>query len=606
MHDDNNKNLILATALSFLVILVWFIVFPPEQPVPPVTTETAQAIATSDEPNAVPTSANDAAVPSATDNSQSREDALGVSPRVKIDSKRVSGSISLRGALIDDLSLKNYNVHLNDESEKIVIFSPIQESTGYWAFHAWWSPDKSVAAEDIPSSKTLWQLKSGNTLSETSPISLEWDNGNGLIFNRIISIDENYLINISQTVKNNTNKVIQLAPYSALTRKGDPDIRGFYILHEGVIASIDGELVEESYKDVRKFDENGNGVSFKSYAIAEGGWTGFTDHYWMTNLLPRPDQPFTSVIEYNPRINRYQADVRLPAVTIAPNGEYDITTSLFAGAKEYETIKGYEKDYGFNQYIDSIDWGVFFFLTKPIFQVLHLLNNLIGNMGFAIIGLTLLIKAILFPLAYKSFVSMAKMKALQPQMEAIKEKAGDDKQKVQAEIMKLYRENKVSPVSGCLPILLQIPIFFSLYKVIFVTIEMYHAPFFGWITDLSAPDPTSLLNLFGLLPWDAPDPTSFFAIFSIGVFPLLMGITMWMQQKLNPAPTDKTQAQIFAWMPWVFMFMLGGFASGLVVYWVANNTITFIQQYIIMTQQGVKPDVMGNILKRFKKGETET
>lgn len=607
MQDDNTKNLILASALSFLVILVWFVVFPPEPQVPTPPPAITQTESGADTPNALPTTTGDASVPSATvsANAKTRENALANSPRVQINSKRVFGSISLTGALIDDLSLKNYNVNLNDESKKITILSPIRENAGYWAFHAWWSPDKSVSIKDIPTAKTLWQVKSGDTLSETSPITLVWDNGNGLVYERRISIDENYLITIKQSVQNNTGNVIQLAPYSALTRKGDPDIRGFYILHEGAIASINGELVEESYKDVRKFDVNTNGVNSKTYKVTQGGWTGFTDHYWMTNLLPQPDQSFESVVDYNPRVNRYQTDLRLPAVTIAPNGSYDVTTSLFAGAKEYEVIKRYEKNNNYNQYIDSIDWGMFFFLTKPIFQVLHLLNGLIGNMGFSIIGLTLLIKALLFPLAYKSYVAMAKMKELQPQMEKIKEDAGEDKKKIQQEIMKLYREKKVNPASGCLPILLQIPIFFSLYKVIFVTIEMYHAPFFGWIHDLSAPDPTSLLNLFGLLPWDAPDPASFVAILSIGVFPILMGITMWMQQKLNPAPTDKTQAQIFAWMPWVFMFMLGRFAAGLVIYWVANNTITFIQQYTIMRSQGVKPDIWGNVLSGLKKDKVK-
>jgi YidC/Oxa1 family membrane protein insertase len=607
-EDDNNKNLILATALSFLVILGWFFFFPPEPPTQVADTQTAQTTPNSDAANSVPSATGDASVPVAADTSsaETREGALAKSPRVKIDSKRVFGSISLTGALIDDLSLKDYNVRLNDESEKITILSPIQQNSGYWAFHAWWSPDKSVAPEDVPTAKTLWQVTSGDVLSETSPITLQWDNGQGLVFQRDISIDDNYLITIKQSVQNNTDKVIQLAPYSALTSKGDPDIRGFYILHEGAVASFDGELVEETFKDVRKFDANSNGVSTQTYKVAEGGWTGFTNQYWMTNLLPQPDQSFESVIEYNPRVNRYQTDLRLPAVTIAPNGSYDVTTSLFAGAKEYQVIKDYQNNNGYNQFIDSIDWGMFFFLTKPIFQILHFLNNLIGNMGLAIIGLTLLIKALLFPLAYKSYVSMAKMKELQPEMEAIKEKAGDDKQKVQQEIMKLYRAKKVNPASGCLPILLQIPIFFSLYKVIFVTIELYHVPFFGWIQDLSAPDPTSLLNLFGLLPWDAPDPASFLAILSIGVFPVLMGITMWLQQKLNPAPTDKTQAQIFAWMPWVFMFMLGRFASGLVVYWVANNTITFIQQYTIMRSQGVKPDILGNMFKFLKKDEADS
>ncbi|MFK5996539.1 MAG: membrane protein insertase YidC [Rhodobacterales bacterium] len=611
MQDDNNKNLILATGLSFLVIMGWFLFFPPEQPTeqPPVQTEQSAATPNVDAPNSVPSATTDAAVPSATvavKKTETLEQALAKSSRVKIDTKRVFGSISLTGALIDDMSLKDYNVRLNDNSDKVRILSPIQATSGYWAFHAWWSPDKSVAPEDVPSAKTPWQVKSGDILTETTPVVLEWDNGNGLVFQRDISIDQNYLITIKQSVQNNTGKTIQLAAYSALTSKGDPKIRGRYILHEGAVASFDGKLIEETYKKIRKFDTNAQGVNAQTYKVAKGGWTGFTTQYWMTNLLPEPNQSFDSVIEYNERANRYQTDVRMPPVTIAPSGSYAVTTSLFVGAKEYQTIKAYENNNGYNQFIDSIDWGMFFFLTKPIFLVLHFLNGLIGNMGLAIIGLTIFLKALLFPLAYKSYVSMARMKELQPQMEALKEKAGDDKQLVQKEIMKLYREKKVNPAAGCLPIFLQIPIFFSLYKVIFVTIELYQVPFFGWIQDLSAPDPTSILNLFGLLPFSPTDLPQFMSILSIGVLPILMGISMFLQQKLNPAPTDKTQAQIFAWMPWVFMFMLGRFASGLVLYWITNNTITFIQQYAIMRSQGVKPNVLGNIFKRFQKDEAES
>jgi YidC/Oxa1 family membrane protein insertase len=321
----------------------------------------------------------------------------------------------------------------------------------------------------------------------------------------------------------------------------------------------------------------------------------------MTTLIPEPGEPFTSVVRYADKADIYQAQFRLRAQDVAPGATASATTYFFAGAKEWETIRAYQNDMGIDKFIDSIDWGWFFFLTKPIFAVLHWLNALIGNMGWAIIGLTLVIKAVLFPLAYKSYVSMAKMKELQPEMEKIKERAGDDRQKVQQEMMELYKKEKVNPASGCLPILLQIPIFFSLYKVIFVTLELRHAPWIGWIKDLSAPDPSSILNLFGLLPYATPGPESILAIISLGVLPIILGISMWLQQKLNPAPTDATQAMIFAWMPWVFMFMLGGFASGLVVYWIANNTITFIQQYTIMRSHGHKPDVLGNVLKGFKK-----
>jgi len=320
----------------------------------------------------------------------------------------------------------------------------------------------------------------------------------------------------------------------------------------------------------------------------------------MTTLVPAAGQPFRSTVKHFTAQDIYQTEAVLPTTTIANGTEYAATTQFFAGAKEWATIREYESK-GVQGFIDSIDWGWFFFLTKPIFWVLHNLNNIIGNMGWSIIGLTLLIKTLLFPLAYKSYVSMAKMKELQPQMAAIKERAGDDRQKLQQETMELYKKEKVNPAAGCLPILLQIPIFFSLYKVIFVTLELRHAPWIGWIKDLSAPDPSSILNLFGLLPFAAPSPESFLAIISLGILPIILGISMWLQQKLNPAPTDPTQAMIFAWMPWVFMFMLGTFASGLVIYWIANNTLTFMQQYTIMRSQGYKPDILGNI--RGKKAE---
>ena len=330
------------------------------------------------------------------------------------------------------------------------------------------------------------------------------------------------------------------------------------------------------------------------------GWVGFTDHFWMTTLIPTPGSAFRSTAKYYEQADIYQAETVLPVVSLSSGQSASVETQFFAGAKEWETIRNYENA-GVEGFIDSIDWGWFFFLTKPIFIVLHWLNQVIGNMGWSIIGLTLLIKALLFPLAYKSYVSMAKMKELQPQMEKLKEQAGDDRQKLQQGMMELYKKEKVNPASGCLPILLQIPIFFSLYKVIFVTLELRHAPWIGWIKDLSAPDPSSIMNLFGLLPFGTPEPGSIMALIFLGILPLILGISMWLQQKLNPAPTDPTQAMIFAWMPWVFMFMLGSFASGLLVYWIANNMITFTQQYIIMRSQGYKPDVFGNISKSFQK-----
>ena len=406
------------------------------------------------------------------------------------------------------------------------------------------------------------------------------------------------MFQITQSVINGGNSAIKIYPYGNITRNGQPDTIGFYILHEGVVGMQDGELIETNYDDIIELSKDKS-----TREIQNNGWIGFTDKYWMSTLLPKSGQTFKMDQKYFPQTDNFEVWMRLPPVAIGTNESRSVTTNLFIGAKEVSTIKSYQNSMNIENFVDSVDWGWFFYLTKPIFFLLDWFNGFTNNMGWSIILLTLFIKTLLFPLSYKSFVSMSRMKQLQPQMEKIKQTAGDDKAKLQQELMALYRKEKVNPVAGCLPILLQIPIFFSLYKVLFVTIEMRHAPFIGWIKDLSAPDPTSFLNLFGLLPFSPPDPTSILAIFSIGVYPILMGITMWLQQKLNPAPTDKTQAMIFAWMPWVFMFMLGQFSAGLVIYWVANNIIQFGQQYIIMYSQGVKPDIFGNIMQAFKRSE---
>jgi YidC/Oxa1 family membrane protein insertase len=415
------------------------------------------------------------------------------------------------------------------------------------------------------------------------------------------------MFTVTQSVTNTGETAARVAPYGLIARHGEPvDLKGFFILHEGAIRQTGSELNEITYSDLRELDPDPRwGPVAEVVEIPGNGWIGFTDHYWMTTLIPEADQPFTSAVQYDPERDIFRTTALLPTLDVAPGATEQVTQRLFAGAKEWETIRTYEREQGVYRFIDSIDWGWFYFLTKPIFWLLHNLNAIIGNMGWSIIALTLIIKALLLPLAYKSYVSMAKMKELQPEMEKIKERAGDDRQKLQTEMMELYKKEKVNPASGCLPILLQIPIFFSLYKVIFVTIELRHAPWIGWIRDLSAPDPSSLWNFWGLLPWAAPEPGSILALIFIGIMPLVLGISMWLQQKLNPAPTDPTQAMIFAWMPWVFMFMLGSFASGLVLYWIANNTITFIQQYAIMRSQGYKPDVFGNIFSGFKRKEAE-
>lgn len=423
----------------------------------------------------------------------------------------------------------------------------------------------------------------------------------GLQFTKTIALDKDYMFTVTQSVTNTGDAAKAMAPYGVISRTGLPDdLKNFFILHEGVIRMTDGTLDETGYKKMPDFsrDERERALA-EVVQVEDSGWIGFTDHYWMTTLIP--SGPFKSVAKYDPIRDVYQTEAVSRTMTVAPGETITATTQLFAGAKEWAAIRGYQNQGGIDGFLDSIDWGWFYFLTKPIFAVLHWLNGITGNMGWSIIALTLIIKFVLLPLAYKSYVSMARMKELQPEMEKLKEAAGDDREKLQKGMMELYKTRKVNPAAGCLPILLQVPIFFSLYKVIFVTLELRHAAWFGVFQDLSAPDPTSIMNLFGLLPFGTPDPTSILALMSIGILPLLLGVSMWMQQKLNPAPTDPTQAMIFAWMPWVFMFMLGRFASGLVVYWITNNVVTFCQQYLIMRSQGVKIDVFGNILSSFKR-----
>lgn len=603
--DDQNKNLILATVLSFLVILVWFVLFPPEQQVidPNTAVPGAQSGLLTGQ-TAAPPAATGSEI--ATARPDSTETTLSQSPRVSIDTPRLAGSISMLGGRIDDLQLKGYRETLKQGSDIVTLLKPVGQPEAYYALFGW-APGGNLDFADVPNENTEWQLSSGTALTTTTPVTLSWENGKGLNFFRKIEIDENYLFSVTQSVENNSDTAVRLAPSVELVRHGEPsDMKNFFVLHEGAIRQSGEEMSEIDYDDIVDFPFDDRwGANAEVVGVTSNGWLGYTDHFWMTTIVPDANQPFESIFKYDARSDKYRAIARLETLSVEPGSNATSTTRLFAGAKEWETIRAYEREGGIYKFLDSIDWGWFFFLTKPIFAVLHWLNSVIGNMGWSIIGLTLIIKAVLFPLAYKSYVSMAKMKELQPEMEKLKAAAGDDRQKMQKGMMELYKKNKVNPASGCLPILLQIPIFFSLYKVIFVTLELRHAPWIGWIKDLSAPDPSSILNIFGLLPFAAPDPGSLVAIISLGILPILLGISMWIQQKLNPAPTDPTQAMIFAWMPWVFMFMLGSFASGLVLYWIANNTITFTQQYLIMRSQGYKPDVFGNILGSFKRKKTD-
>ncbi len=592
--DDQNKNLILATVLSFLVILVWFVLFPPEEPA--VDPNAPAVVATTNE--AVTPPAATATGDSATAAAPTPANA----PRVAIETDRVKGSISLLGGRLDDLALKNYKVTIEPTSDIVTLLSPIGKPHPYYALYGW-LPAGALGFEDVPGANTLWSQVGDNALTSETPITLQWDNGKGLVFQRVISVDNRYMFNVAQSVENKGTAPVSLAPYGIVARHGLPaDLEGFYLSHEGIVLRTDGVLEEVDYKDATKLPLVDREAALAEVVQAtENGWIGFTSKYWMTALVPEQGKPFTAVTKYAPGADIYQTETRQPVLTVAPGATIAAESRLFAGAKEWETLRAYQNEGGVGGFIDAIDWGWFFFFTKPIFAVLHWLNAHIGNMGLAIIALTFLLKALVLPLAYKSYVSMARMKELQPEMEALKERAGEDKQKLQKDMMALYKEKKVNPAAGCLPILIQIPIFFSLYKVIFVTLELRHAPFFGWLNDLSAPDSSSIYNLFGLLPWGTPEPGSILALIFIGVLPLLLGISMWLQQKLNPTPTEPTQAMIFAWMPWVFMFMLGSFASGLVVYWITNNVITFTQQFAIMKSHGHTPDIFGNIKASFKR-----
>ena len=594
--DDQNKNLILASVLSMLVLIVWFVLFPPPVPEEQVT-GAADAISTPVELPAIDQETQVVADEQVATTAQAA--------RVTVDTPRISGSISTVGARLDTLQLKDFRVSLDEGAENVRVLKPLGEDEAFYSTFGWMALSGADATA-MPTPDTIWEIQGNDTLTPDASVTLTWNNGQGLNFIHEVSVDEDFLFTVRQSVENTSGQEATLRPYGLLRRHGEPsDVKNFFILHEGIIRMTDGELSEDGYSDVADFDiDPREGTHADRLDVAESGWIGFTDHYWMSVLAPEKGTGFRSTAKYFEASNIYQTEAVSNPLVVANGTAVSATTQMFVGAKEWETIRNYEKT-GIEGFLDSIDWGWFFFITKPMFAVLHWLNLLIGNMGWAIIGLTLLIKALLFPLAYKSYVSMAKMKELQPEMEKIKKQAGDDRQKMQQMTMKLYQEKKVNPAAGCLPILVQIPIFFSLYKVIFVTLELRHAPWFGWIKDLSAPDPSSIWNLFGLLPYAVPSQDGIFVFIALGILPILLGISMWLQQKLNPAPTDPTQAMIFAWMPWVFMFMLGSFASGLVIYWIANNMITFTQQYLIMRSQGFKPDVFGNIRQSFQRKKAE-
>ena len=499
-------------------------------------------------------------------------------PRVLLNSNETSGSISLKGARIDDITLTQYRETLDADSSLINLLLKSNEKNPYFIEHGWSSPD----GLKVPNGKTLWK-SSKNLLSPDTSITLSWDNGEGIIFYQDISLDDTFMFTINQRVKNNTNNAVTLYPYGLIRRTGEPETTKFFVLHEGPLGVFDGTLSEKSYEDLAESGQKGINIK----PVESGGWTGLTDKYWMTALLPDQNEKYSFTYRYlNSSGGQYQTDFLGKAVKIQAKSEGNFLSRTFAGAKRLALFDDYEERFNVKHFDLAIDFGWFYFLTKPFFYALSWANDYLGNFGLAILAITVLVKIVFFPLANKSYKSMAKMRNLSPEIQKLRERVGDDRQKLNQEMMNLYKKEKVNPAAGCLPILVQIPVFFALYKVLFVSIEMRQTPFFGWIKDLSVQDPTSILNLFGLLPYS----TSIFPDFlNLGIWPLLMGVTMFLQQRLNPTPPDPIQAKIFAWMPVAFTFLLATFPAGLVIYWTWNNLLSICQQWLIMNGMKKKP-----------------
>jgi len=616
----DNRNTILAVILSGLVLIGWQYFFNIPQMEKQRAAQQAQSELAKSAPqdSAATPQAGTAPSPSSMApgaNPQvgtviDRDAALAATPRVKIEAPRLTGSIALKGARLDDLSLVKFRETVDPASPAIVLFSPSDTANPYYAEFGWVPATGSSVR--LPDKDTLWQQEGSNSLTPTTPVTLKYDNGGGLTFRRTIAMDDHYLFTVRDEVTNVGDAPVTLYPFALISRHGTPKVAGYYILHEGLIGYLgDQGLQEYTYKKI----DDAKTVSFK----VTDGWLGITDKYWAAALLPNTDAQLQARFSSNlvGTKRTYQTDYLEDGQTIAIGGTGSANARLFAGAKEASVVGinfpiggfgGYTKQLGLNHFDLLIDWGWFYFITKPMFLALDFFDHLFKNFGIAILLVTVLVKLLFFPLANKSYASMAKMKSVQPQLAALKERYPDDKVKQQQEMMEIYKKERINPVAGCLPVALQIPVFFSLYKVLFVTIEMRHAPFFGWIKDLSSPDPTNLFTLFGLLHFDPTQLPLFGHYLALGIWPMIMGVTMWFQMKLNPAPPDPTQKMIFAWMPLIFTFMLAGFPAGLVIYWAWNNTLSVLQQSFIMRRNGVKVELFDNLRASFfpKKAESKT
>ena len=500
------------------------------------------------------------------------DEALSADKRVKIETNSIVGSINLKGLRIDDIVLKKYNETQEEFSEKIRVLQPIDTYDGYEVTFGWIK--NQDANFETPNAESIWKVSNSNaTLTSNNEVEFEWSNTTGQTFITTIGLDEDYLFDITQEVKNNSNEEIIINNASKVTRKQAPSLSGMFILHEGLLGVLQEKLELIDYDDLKDDEET---LNFES----DNGWVGITDKYWLAALIPDQNKSFKAIYTYD---NGYIAYYRsLNATKVAAGSDHIVESQIFIGAKEAKLIDRYQEDYGIYNFDLAIDWGWFYFLTKPLFNVIYFFSELSGNFGLAIIILTVITRIVFFPLANWSFISMAKMKMLQPEMTRIKELHKDDRAQQQQALMALYKKEKVNPISGCLPILIQIPFFFAIYKMLFVSIEMRHAPFYGWIQDLASKDPTTIFNLFGLIPWDPP------SFMIIGIWPVLMGLTMYIQQKLNPAPPDPIQARIFMFFPLFITILLAQFAAGLVIYWTTNNVLSIIQQWIINKRTTVK------------------
>ncbi len=599
----DNRNMILAIALSLVVLLGWqYLIVNPQVE----EARQAQLAQEARQAETVVQTPGDAAQPApgaagvgttppvgAGVTVTTREAALAANPRVPIETPELSGSVNLVGGRIDDLELKSYRVTVDPTSPNVVLLSPEGAPDAYFAEFGY----AAGADAGVPASKALWSAPEGAALTPETPLELTYEGAGGLRFVRTITVDEESMFKVTDRVENTGAAPASVTPYGTVVRFGTPATQGTYILHEGLIGVFGEEgLAEVDYADLAEQGEI-------RPPLTTAGWLGITDKYWATALIPSgadpaPFQPQFKHVRAGD-MDVYRADFLRDPVAIAPGGSAMTETLLFAGAKQVATIDRYEAEHGIERFDLLIDWGWFYFLTKPMFYLIDYLFKLVGNFGVAILLVTVIIKLVFFPLANKSYASMSMMKKVQPAMTELRERYKDDKAKQQQALMELYKKEKINPLAGCLPILVQIPVFFALYKVLYVTIEMRHAPFFGWIQDLSAPDPTSIFNLFGLLPFAVP------AMLLIGVWPIIMGITMFIQMKLNPAPTDPTQAAIFTWMPVIFTFMLGTFPAGLVIYWAWNNFLSIIQQATIMRRYGVKIELWDNIKSTFSRNKAE-